>query len=634
MGAALLFALTSFAAFAALGVTLRAEPEGRAETGVLFTAVLYGIVCLPVFALGYTGALYPSSLAALSLVTSALAFALSARRRGLGAHARAIGAAAKALCLLPREALGLAYRKGSTSLLGLACAMGALALSAWITYLAPSESWDGFFYHEPIIGYAIQNHGFRMVSLPPNMVVQGTNGYPRLCEAFALWFVIFTDKSLVEIGNTIAAPGLMLAAFVLARRYSRDDVALLGWSAALVLMPAVITQTRTSMIDVEVAFFLLAAVHFATRMELRTGDVVAASLAMTLLVGSKSTALVWVPPIALVAYGRLLLAGPTKAAVAMIAGGGAAITGVAALTFARNYLAFANPLWPVSYSNPRFGIDWRGLVTLAQISPDPPLKELIAKKYHHPIGGVPDIIARDYGYGVPWVVVPLALVALAVAVVTAVRARLSLRPSRETENLLLVAALGAAFVKGSPSLNIARYNVEIVAIGMASVAWLAGRMRAGKRLHEGVMSATLLFTIVPMIWTDWLFGVDTAGIAALARAPARERATMNVAAFQMPADVARARERELRAGDLVIFTAETAFPGVLWNHEMSNRVEFVDVKTADALVAEIARRKPTWVVVGAKSQARTALEMHPGGWELVGTAVAQDRTVALRRKAR
>src|SRR5437773_419477 len=102
--------------------------------------------------------------------------------------------AAEALLGLPRDAFQLAFRARSFALLGLACATMAILVSAWLTYLAPSESWDGFFYHEPIIGLALQNHGFRMVTLPPSMVVQPINGYPRLCEAFALWFVVFTDK--------------------------------------------------------------------------------------------------------------------------------------------------------------------------------------------------------------------------------------------------------------------------------------------------------------------------------------------------------------------------------------------------------------------------------------------------------
>jgi hypothetical protein len=60
----------------------------------------------------------------------------------------------------------------------------------------------------------------------------------------------------------------------------------------------------------------------------------------------------------------------------------------------------------------------------------------------------------------------------------------------------------------------------------------------------------------------------------------------------MPHEVARAREQELRSGDLLVFTQEMAFPGVLWNNEMSNRVEFLEFKTADQFVADLELRQP------------------------------------------
>lgn len=631
----LLLVLTALAAFAALGITLRAEPEGRAEAGVLWTAVFIGLISAPILALGYTNQLRPALIALASLVTSAAAFLLSSRGLVPANHARAIGRYAAALVRLPVDAFRRALQAKSFVLLGLAGAALTLLVSAWLTYLAPSESWDGFFYHEPIVGFALQNRGFRMVSLPPSMVVQATNGYPRLCEALTLWFVVFTDKRLIEIGNTLAIPGLLLAVYVIARRYCADSVPLMGWSAALLLMPAVVTQTRTSMIDVQVAFFLLGAIHFATRPVFRLRDAVSATLCMVLLTGAKSNALTMVPPLALVTYARLLLThGKTRlgAAVGVIAAGCLVMAGLAALTFVRNWVAFGDPVWPVTYDNARLHIHWQGLVTLEQMSPDKPLLALAQQKYHRPTGGIPDIIARDYGYGVPWVVVPLAMISTVAAIVTAIRGRLARSPDALTENLLLVVGLGAVFLKVSPSVSIARYNVQIVAIAMVAIGWAAGRLRDAARFHEGAVASTLIMTIVPMIWTDWFFGEDFKSIAALVRRSAAERATMHFADFQMPSEVARERERDLGRGDLLIFTQEMVFPGVLWNQEMSNRVEYVEFKTAPRFLAEIEARSPRWVVVGGSGLARSTLASRPATWEYVGVACKQDQTVAFRRK--
>jgi hypothetical protein len=638
LGSLVLVALTGLAAFAALGVAVRAELASRAETFVLWTGLFVMLLVTPVLALGYAHRLWPAALALASFATSSAAFAASARGRGLGPHACSTARRARDLCLLPFEGLHLAFARRSFVALGLLAAGLAIAGSLVLTYLAPSECWDGFFYHEPMVGFAIQNHGFQMVDLPRNMLVQAANGYPRLCEALALWFVVFTDKTFIEIGNTLAAPGLVFATFLLARRYAGDPVPAMGWGAAVLLLPAMFSQLRTTMIDVEVAFFLVAALYFATRPEMRLADALAATLFMALLLGSKSIALVWVPPLVLVAYVRLAIAagkGRLRSALVLVAFALPLLAGVAALTFGRNWRAFGNPLWPVTYENPKLHIAWRGLATLAEVSRDLPLRDLVKVVFDHPSGGVGDIIARDYGYGAPWVLLPLALVALPVILGRAARGRFRGDPDPLAENALLLAALGAAFVKLTPSLSIARYNVHVVAIGAACVACWAGRRKELVRFHEGAVACTLVLSIVPWVWTGFLGGLelDERGIAALFRRSAAERASMNVASFQMPAAVARAREKELGPGDLVVLTDDTSFPGVLWNHRFENRVEYLPFESRAAFLAGLDERCPKWVIAGARSGGRAALETLPSVWQQVGPAVRQDGTFVYRRVA-
>ena len=191
-------------------------------------------------------------------------------------------------------------------------------------------------------------------------------------------------------------------------------------------MPAMLTQLRTSMIDVEVQFFLVAALFYATRAELDARAAALAWLFLALVMGSKSTALVWVPPLAILTTARLGFRGERRGpALVVTVVGVLAVVGVGALTFGRNWIAFKNPVWPVRVSIPRLGIAWPGVATLHQITPEPPLLDLIRAKYQHPVGGIPDIIARDYGYAVPWVIAPLGLVAVAVAIVVALRRRIT-----------------------------------------------------------------------------------------------------------------------------------------------------------------------------------------------------------------
>ncbi|MDI1479300.1 hypothetical protein QHF84_21985 [Polyangium sp. y55x31] len=633
----LLCVLVSFAAFAALGAALRAEPEGRAELGLLASTVFFGLIIVPVFALGYTNRLTPGALALLSFVVSAATFAASLRGRAPRAFVREIARAGVSLARLPWDALGLAWRAQSSVVLGLLASTFAIVASAWITYLAPSESWDSFFYHEPMIGFALQNHGFQMVDLPRTLVVQATNGYPRGAEAFALFFVAFTGKTFVEIGNTLAAPALSLGVFLLARRFASDPVPCMGWAAVVLLMPATTSQLRTSMIDVVVGAFLLAALHFATRAEARMRDAVITAGCLALVLASKSASLFWAPPMALVAGVNLLrrhAKARPRATALLLASSLILLTGVAALTFGRNWLAFGNPLWPVDHAIPRLGIHFRGVGTLAQLSLEPPLATIARVKYHHPTGGVADIIARDYGYAVPWVVVPLASIAALVAAFTALRARLSKKPDAGAERVLVLVALGAVFLRLTPNLNIARFNIHIVALAVATIAWLAARASKSARLHEAAVAAALVLSLVPWAWYSWFFGLEPMPekLSALVRMSPAERASAYSGGYHLPPDVAQKRERELGPGSLVVFTDESAFIGAFWNDAMSNHLKYLRFEGRDAFLARIAELHPTWVVVGAKSQARMAIESRNAEWELVGMGVRQDNTVVYRRR--
>src|SRR5438874_2520793 len=83
-------------------------------------------------------------------------------------------------------------------------ALAVLLFSMLQAYLFPSDAWDGIWYHELTIGYAIQHHGYRAIDLPPALIQQA-NGYPRNVEMTALWFVFFTDRRLVDVVNAVLA---------------------------------------------------------------------------------------------------------------------------------------------------------------------------------------------------------------------------------------------------------------------------------------------------------------------------------------------------------------------------------------------------------------------------------------------
>ncbi|HTA90099.1 MAG TPA: phospholipid carrier-dependent glycosyltransferase [Polyangiaceae bacterium] len=630
----LLLALTGLAGLSALALALRLNPEGRAETALLTFLLFWGAIVFPIFALGYLALLYRTPVALLSCALSVGILGVCARGQPLQKSLATLVRAACDLLKLAPDGVKLCWRAKSFSLLGVLAAAGAIAFTLFLSYVAPAdESWDGLYYHQPIVGFALQNHSFGLVELPNTLLAQTINGYPKFGEAFSLWFVLFTDKTLIEIGSSLAAPALMLAIYLLARRYTNDRPACMGWAAVVLLMPALCSQLRTTMIDVELWFFALCALYLITKPKFRTQDAALALIATAWVVGTKSTGLVLAPPLIAAVAWRSLQQEDRRAVLPWLLPGLVLIGTFGALTFLRNFRAFHNPFWPVSYASNALSIDFRGLAKLRQLSPDPNFADLFAREYEHPAGGVHDIIFRSYGQAIPWVVLPLGALSLLTCVVVAAKGVALRARDTRAENLLLVAIITLPPFLMSPSFANARYNIQLVVTALLAIAWAGGRWPA-QRLQEGAVASSLMLSLMSFVWSGFLWGLslDWKDIGALVTHSRAERASMNFSSFQMPAKVARLREAELGPGDVAAFTSDLSFIGVLWNDAFSNRVVYLSSGDR-ALLSELARLNARWVAVGERSAARRTLDKS-ADYEFVGAAAQQDKSVIFRRHAR
>jgi hypothetical protein len=644
-GGLVLAVLVGSAAFASVGVAARLAPSPatgggdvppeRAQLALVSLLVFYALVVTSVFLLGYTGTLTAPRLACTSLVLSALTTLGCARGVGLRAHVRATVRAAARILWLPVGALLLTARARSLALLVLVAALVVIVASAVLTYLAPSESWDGLFYHEPMVGFALQNHGFGDVPLSANPMAQTINGYPRGCEAFALFFVAFSGRALIEIGNTAAAPGLILAVYLLARRFAEPALAIAMASVTL-LMPAMWTELRTTYTDIQIIFFVVAALHFATRPVLRWRDAGIALVAMALAIAGKGTGLTLVPPVALVLAVRLLMwvpRGRRLATFAAIFGGGVALLAIAALTLVPNWRHHHDPVWPVTIEVPRLHLHFDGLIKYSMMNPEGPLKDTLAEKYDVPRGGFDDIHNRDYGYAFPWVIIPFGLLsALAALIVSAVHEVRRSRQPGGAGNMVLLLAVAFAWMLLSNNLRWARFNAQSLFVLAVAVAWAGGRP-GWSRVGEGLLGAAVALSIVPLFWThDWYFGLSAHQIRHLARMPAAARATAYSDPNGMPASVAAARDAELRVGDVLVFNQDETWLGLMWNADFSNVVEYVPSDSPAQFTAELEARHAKWVVIGKNAVAQRVIAGHPETWEAVGTATKIDETTAYRRR--
>ncbi len=527
---------------------------------------------------------------------------------------------------------------------GVVAVLAILPWTAWLSYLAPSDSWDGIWYHETMVGYAIQNHGYAPIALPANLLQQA-NGYPRNCEMTNLWFVIFSDRKLLEAPQSFVAVALILAMYSIARRFTEDRVTAIGLGCALPLIPGAALELRSTYIDVHVTTFLLAAVHFVvSRKRMRIRDAWMASVALALLLGSKGIALAWVPLLALPATVRLLAEerrGRLGPAIATITGGAALIAAMGALTYARNWIHYHNPLWPLAYDNARFHIHWAGVFALDSMDVNKPLKEVYTTIASVPVPGHDFADTRVYGYGfaVPFLLLPLGAVIVGALLFVGLRwalerlVRSGIRGvDGRTPCAIVLAGIFFAMVYLSPGLWLSRYNIHLVAGLLFLVAWATGYARA-PRLGDATASVSIIFSLVSLWWAQPGWGFDIQSALEFAKLRPDRRALHAAAEWSIDDPVAEARERELGPGAVLAFTDDVAFPGQLWNEHYSNRLEYVPGELGgEGALERLDQIHARWFTVGPQSALYGTIRAHPERWQEVGRATrTASPPIAFRR---
>ena len=641
---AILVGLTALIVIAALALASRARPAGRAETVIATSLVANFLVLVPIYALGLTGALSRWSLILGALITAALALALAARGRGWRALAREARAVAAGVARAPGEVLAAGVRARSLATIGIAFGLLLIVYNFFLAYLAPSwRAWDALWYHEPMVGYAIQNHGFAMVDLPAS--AQKLNGYPRACEMTQLWFAMLLDRRLIDLPNTLLAPCLILSVYVLARRQGASQVLAAAWGALLLQMPDVRALLQSTYVDSHAAAFVLGAVVFATRRELRIGDVWLTIVALTLAVGAK---ILCVVPVALVSglmAVRCLRAWrrthERRWLIAVLAGG-ALIAAMAASTYLRNYVHFKNPLWPdLHYENARLGIHWPGAVGWSGLSLNEPVTAFVGHLFslpysinHHQYHWV-----VQYGLGVSWVVFPLGLVAAVACTVAWVRARVrrrraAARAPAETladgRDAVWIAILAVTLLVSSPMLWTARYQIVAVGLLMVLTAWLGARP-GWDRLGEGAVSTVVIASLMMFWWQpagEWITPRQAWGLLSLPY-PAREFEPAFGAPVTMAAGLAR--ERELGDGAVLAFDDDYgAYLALFWNNRFSNRAVYLP--SGPDFLARAQRIGAIWVYVNLRDPLLRTIQAPGSGWEEVGFLSAEKTGKVFRRK--
>jgi hypothetical protein len=636
-------------------MAVRARLRGSAEMLVAATLLWNALIILPIYVLGLLGRLYPWSVAVGSLVTSLVALVLAAKGVGWRPLFSQTGHAISGMVALPFRALTLAWRARSLVFLGVAFAfllLPYLALSAYLGQAQPH--WDPLWYHDTIVGFTIQNHGFAMVDLPPSL--QKVNGYVRLSEMTQLWLVIFTDRRLADLVNILFAPAIAAGVYILARRYTSVLMAA-GWGVAVMLMPACTNLLHSTYVDPHNAAVLLGGIFYATLARPRLRDAWLAALGLTLAIGSKGLSLVPVP-VAGIIGAVILLRGHwhyrRRAAIATVVGGAALIVAMAATTYLRNYLAFHNPFWPdMRVDIDTLGIHWPGQGPWTSgsgqsggglsVNLNEPFLKLLDHLFALPwsVKGMFFDQAVDYGIGITWIAIPLGAIAFATCLATALRSRLERNGQTPATAFVpplappltpptLVAIILGIIVAGSPALWAPRYHIAATGLLVTLIAWFTTRP-GWRRLGEEAVAAVLVTSLMMFWWTPaprWWFTPKQLVALAQSTPIVREISRELGAPTLLP--VGLAREKELVAGSLLVFNERySGFPSLFWNNRFSNRVMYM--KGGPDFLTRAAAAGATWVFLNPQDD-QLRLARAPGSaWQEVGVLNPINGGLAFRR---
>ena len=636
-----LWALSIAAAF----VVADRIAEGRAEFLVVHGVVWTALVIGPMYVCGLCNVLTRAVVAPVTILVSLSAVLLTAG--GYSAERnKQLRQRVWSMLRIPLDAMRITLRGNALLAFPLAIAMAYYVWQLISAYLAPAwGDWDALWYHEPIVAFSIQNHGFDPVPLP--LVHQLINGYQRFGEVTQTWWGLFAGRRVLDFAQLMFIPMYLGATHGLAARFTRDKAIPIAWAAALLLMPGVSRQLRSSMVDVEGGALLLAAIYFVSHPTLTRRRMVLFLFAVTGAVGTK-TLNVPLGGLACAVFAVRVLVQRRELGRwwvgALGLGGGALVLSMLAFTHLRNWMHFKNPLWPVSLTVPSLGIDWPGAMPYTgSIDANMPFADLVEKLLTRPYtaAGGHTWHVDDYGFGVAWILFPLGAMACLAAPVAwlamTAYARLKKRPPSVAAKTAGWAALVALFAiagyRLSPSVHVPRYMLAPIACACAASCWLLQGRAWRRGMHVAVFTVEVSGILMtywsispPMPPRDRIWVYTPKEILDMMRTPYPLREVARKFRAPVNEPVALAREEEIGRGDVVMFDTNEPWPAMAWNNDLSNKVYWID--DARDAKTQVDERNAKWVLTRYGSA--LAGQLVAAGWTVVGGIENEQFTTAYR----
>jgi hypothetical protein len=490
----------------------------------------------------------------------------------------------------------------------------------FIGYLFPSYTWDGLWYHLPIVGNIIQSGAIQ--ENPANFMIDTfINIFPKNMELFFLWNVIFLKSDIItdlsQLPFTII--GVITIYSIAVKLKIKERYALYS-SFLFFFTPIIILQSTTNYIDVAVSVLFLITINFllygspdnngpstAPGRHDRGTPLLLAGITAGILLGSKGSGLLFAVILSIAVFiqeavkHRRHIYGTASDLKSRVINHSIRpyimylllpMLLMGSYWYIKNWVLYNNPVYPMEISLFNKTI-FKGLYK-GIIDPAPPLIEnssSLRGLLHVWLERVEYYLydSRMSGFGPVWFI--LFLPGLAFAMINAIVKK---RYDWLFTGLLLI----MTFIAHPRNWN-TRYVIFIVALGAVSYGFMLEFF--GKR--ERVINIIAIILAGYTFMTANSPCVMPSKISEFMRLPAEKRTIARHAPFNI--DLHARQEyghwiwvsENISEGDMLAYTFEPLFRSPLWNSAFSSRNAYVKADNYNDWQKMLKEKNVTYILL-------------------------------------
>ena len=565
--------------------------------GVVALGVLYAVLQ----ALGYASVLTALVLGLTVPAVSAVLMGIAARSLPLGELRAVLRADREAVWRLLAELRA----RPDVLLLLVPAALLLIAEQLARAWALRSWAWDAVWYHHPMTSFAIQDASLVHLEAHLRHIIEG---YPNGVELMGVWLCIFPRSDVLE--DAIQLPFVpigVLLTYVWSRRVGARRSTALGLAGGWLLLPPVFLLLATGYNDIACGIALACGVFFLTEEDFRARSRTLAALSLSVYLASKYSALLHIALLAPLIGARLaaeLWQGRRRLALVLASFAATlAVIGMVGLpTYLDNWIARANPFWPMNFEVPLLHLTLPGTEDVSSVYASHgaffqghgAFANTVSTWWKPAVFFRPDTNEGGWGPAGRWLLIPMLLVPLADL--------LRGRRVRETSAMTILAVIAVL----GPITYIPRFTAAMVFAMFAATAYFLATTRRWIAFVTSVALVTLLVIGHSEVAGRTIQPSLTRVIRMLPKSEL-ERATTQLVDYHWPVALLLAKER-LPDGSVVTYDDSVDFPEELFTHDYHTVVRYVPSDQAPGdFCAKVRALDARWVVVRADQAIAQAL---------------------------